>query len=336
MEHSNYEPPHSEYTYSTKSGYTKINKKKIELDHVKSDCSLLAFLILLLLFLQSALPYVLSSALLRIAPSRVNDAGVPLNVNWQILTQGAVYFFSMGITLLAAKYSVGYRVGMLRLKAAPLGDWTMQLFAVLGTGIVGSFVGGLFNNLCSNIGLNYRSDRVVCSSWSNLLLLLLVYVVLPAVMEEMLFREMIYRYFGKYGVSFAVLVSSFGFAAIHFQPGEMINAFLVGLVLTYARIYSGSVLPCVGLHGAYNLFALFVLLVRQQYQLPSPWLYALFLVVLCIAVASVIGLNLRANLNTTEDEQDSTFFEKVTAAVTNSGFWIMVALLIYAMVEQGR
>lgn len=336
MEQNNQLSPQSEYSYSTKSGYAKINKKKIELDRVKADCSLLAFFILLLLFLQSAMPYVLSSALLHFVPTLVDERGVPLGVDLQIVAQGVVYVFAMGLTLAAAWYSTGYRRHNLQVRLAPVGDWLMQLFAVLAMGVIGSFAGNVFNSLCGNFGLNYQVSRIVCSSWTNLLLLIVTYGVLPALLEEMLFREVVFAYFSRYGASFAVLVSAFGFGAIHYQPGAMINAFLVGLVLTYARMRCGSVLPCMALHGVYNLFVLFMMLAQQQYQLTSPWVYAVYLVVLCLGVASFVGLNLRSSQKMQQEEQASTFFDKVGAGATSSGFWIMAALLVYAMIEQGR
>ncbi len=81
----------------------------------------------------------------------------------------------------------------------------------------------------------------------------LAVVAIPAVSEELLFRGlMLPGLERRYGSGIALGVSSLLFGLVHGVPVAMIYAFLAGLVLGVVRLRTGSVLPCIALHGAFN------------------------------------------------------------------------------------
>ena len=93
-------------------------------------------------------------------------------------------------------------------------------------------------------------------------------VTIAPIMEELLFRGFLYPALARpLGVRWSVAITSAAFAFIH--SSQLANAwapllllFVVGLVLTMVRVRTGSVLPGVFLHAAYN-FTLFAELFFQ-------------------------------------------------------------------------
>ncbi len=81
----------------------------------------------------------------------------------------------------------------------------------------------------------------------------LAVVAIPAVSEELLFRGLFLPSLGRrYGTGTALALSSILFGVVHGVPVAMIYAGLAGLVLGLVRLRTGSVLPCIALHGAFN------------------------------------------------------------------------------------
>ena len=81
----------------------------------------------------------------------------------------------------------------------------------------------------------------------------LAVVAIPAISEELLFRGLVLPGVERrHGASVALAVSSLAFGLIHVAPVAVVYATLAGFVLGWVRLRTGSVLPCVALHGAFN------------------------------------------------------------------------------------
>lgn len=81
--------------------------------------------------------------------------------------------------------------------------------------------------------------------------------VLVPVAEELLFRGLLQdaaeAALGPVG---SAVVVGLLFAAVHFQPWYLLPLAMIGVVLGYARLISGSVIACAIIHGIYNLGSL--------------------------------------------------------------------------------
>lgn len=80
--------------------------------------------------------------------------------------------------------------------------------------------------------------------------------VFPALLEEFFFRGAIMGGLMKYGKGFAVFTSALLFGLVHGNLVQMPFAFLVGLILGYAVILSGSVWTSVTIHFINNFLSL--------------------------------------------------------------------------------
>ncbi len=94
---------------------------------------------------------------------------------------------------------------------------------------------------------NYlRSDHFV--------LLTVVHVALvPAICEEVMFRGYIMRMFEKnWGVIAAIVVSGFIFGAYHLRISQLLPLAMMGIMLAWLTIKSGSLLPAIVAHFVNN------------------------------------------------------------------------------------
>jgi len=87
--------------------------------------------------------------------------------------------------------------------------------------------------------------------------------VIPAVVEEILFRRVILSRLIPYGKVFAVVMSSLLFAIMHANPSQLIYAFVGGLVMGYVTLKSDSILPAVIIHFSNNTLSLIYLLIKK-------------------------------------------------------------------------
>lgn len=77
-------------------------------------------------------------------------------------------------------------------------------------------------------------------------------VVIPPLVEEIMFRGVILQSLRRYGDGFAVLVSAILFGLYHGNLIQMVFAFLSGLALGYVVIRTNSLLPSILIHFINN------------------------------------------------------------------------------------
>jgi uncharacterized protein len=84
----------------------------------------------------------------------------------------------------------------------------------------------------------------------------LVVVVLAPIVEELMFRGVGFGLMRRFGAPVAILGTAAAFAAIHGLIEGFPLLFLFGAGLAWLRERTGSVYPCILLHGAFNGIAL--------------------------------------------------------------------------------
>lgn len=90
-------------------------------------------------------------------------------------------------------------------------------------------------------------------SWAEAIAIPLAIVAIPAVSEELLFRGVLLPGLSRrYGTATGLVLSSLLFGAVHVMPVAVVYASVAGLVLGLVRLQTGSVLPSIAMHGAFN------------------------------------------------------------------------------------
>jgi len=86
----------------------------------------------------------------------------------------------------------------------------------------------------------------------------LIVAVAPGICEEIMFRGLFPRFFEKYGMKVNIVITALLFAAFHLDPFRFLPVFLLGLLLGYITLRSGSIYLSMLSHALNNALALFI------------------------------------------------------------------------------
>lgn len=90
--------------------------------------------------------------------------------------------------------------------------------------------------------------------------------LLAPVVEEILIRGCILNSLqNKYGIIFALLISSFLFAVLHFNFVQTLSALICGLMLGLLYINTGSLFSCILAHSLYNTISYFTRILLEDF-----------------------------------------------------------------------
>lgn len=90
------------------------------------------------------------------------------------------------------------------------------------------------------------------SSGVGFVLVLLIAAVVPALVEEALFRGLVFRAFERFGAFVTIAVTSLLFGALHLEPTQAAGTVVLGVGFGLARWQTRSIVPSMVGHGLYN------------------------------------------------------------------------------------
>ena len=166
------------------------------------------------------------------------------------------------LTILGAFFVIGL-VAVL-VAVAPLGkaalpalgvrpaNWKYPVFGALGTLALSVAV--------SQLGIEPQGMKHVIDvvrEPRQLVISLLLLAVLAPLVEELIFRGLLYGWIaGRWGSLPALVVSSLAFAAAHYEPAHIVLVLPLGLLFGWLRRRTDSLLPSLFAHVVNNSFAL--------------------------------------------------------------------------------
>lgn len=109
------------------------------------------------------------------------------------------------------------------------------------------------NYIASDV-LAFENRLMQMNSIFDLILNLVLFGVIAGVGEELIFRGIIQKYTAQYfkNIHFAVWATAFFFSMIHFQPEGFIARFLLGALLGYVFVWTGSLWASIFGHISFN------------------------------------------------------------------------------------
>ncbi|MEG0252419.1 MAG: CPBP family intramembrane glutamic endopeptidase [Christensenellaceae bacterium] len=130
------------------------------------------------------------------------------------------------------------------------------VLGVLGAASVGLLIFFVYNLLFSVGGMEVLAPEFTegITNPTYLVLINLYICLFGPILEEIVFRGVILGTLKKYGNLFAILFSSILFAMFHMNAGQLPVPLLTGLILGYATIKSGSIIPAIIAHIVNNSF----------------------------------------------------------------------------------
>jgi len=131
------------------------------------------------------------------------------------------------------------------------------------------------------------------SGWGMFLMCVLVMAILPAIIEELLFRGVILKSLSQHGTVSAVLLSSLFFAMFHLSFTQLVYQFILGLVFALVYLRTKNLLYPILLHFVNNFFIVTYTFIAGSDYMPYAWnTYTIVTgILLCIVgAAAIIGL----------------------------------------------
>lgn len=128
------------------------------------------------------------------------------------------------------------------------------VFVCLGASMVGSLLTGIVTVLSETLfGLTpIMPDMAIPQGAAANVVYIISMTLAPAIFEEMLFRGVILQSLRRFGDGFALVISSLLFAMSHNNLVQGPNAFLMGLVMGYFVLRTGSLLTGMVIHLVNN------------------------------------------------------------------------------------
>ncbi len=147
---------------------------------------------------------------------------------------------------------------ILRIKAPKLKELILIPFITIPATIIVSMIGSLINYIypfpAEYLEKLMELFKLDASLWKSFLII----AVTPGVCEEIMFRGFLMRFYENNGKTTAVVISALLFAAFHLDPFRFIPVFILGLLLGYLTIRSGSIVNSMIAHTLNNGLALFI------------------------------------------------------------------------------
>lgn len=116
---------------------------------------------------------------------------------------------------------------------------------------------------------------------TNLIILILCNCIIGPILEELLFRGILYNKFKNFNsMSVSILLTSIVFALFHTGIGAIFYAFFVGILLNIIYVKDNSLLKCIVVHAIINLSGL--LFTNYLLSLGVLWLILILIISIII------------------------------------------------------
>lgn len=153
---------------------------------------------------------------------------------------------------------------------------------------------------------SYKQPEVILPDFSvwNFIVLTFFIAILPAVCEEILFRQILLNSFEEHKVYIRVLYTATLFAFFHMNPAQTIYQFIFGCVFALTIIFTDSDLSTFLMHFLNNFLILIFYYAKVEFSKTLT-----LILMICGLVVSVIGVTL-AVIKIKRTEKDKKSFDK--------------------------
>lgn len=116
----------------------------------------------------------------------------------------------------------------------------------------------MISNFLTKIGFNQPEISLPINTFYWFVINIILLAIIPAIMEEIIFRGMIYNGLREKGVIIATLFSAIMFAIIHLSVKQLIFPFVMGIVFCLVLEKTGSIIYTMIVHFCNNFIVLLI------------------------------------------------------------------------------
>ena len=195
-----------------------------------------------------------------------------------------------------------------------------QLSAITVCGIPIALFLNYFAGILSSAGADSAEDV----NTYPLILSLVVFAVVPAVVEEFVFRGVILGAYSKVDVKAGIVISSLFFALLHFSFGSVMYGFFFGLLFAVVRLATGNMVYTIFMHCLFNTINVLMSYMRIE-EIPA----VVVLIIFAVALFGFIALLILFFIKNTTAINRSDFEGKYTPwrLITKEGYITLVVCI---------
>lgn len=198
-----------------------------------------------------------------------------------------------------------------------------QLSAITVCGIPIALFLNYFAGILSSAGADSAEDV----NTYPLILSLVVFAVVPAVVEEFVFRGVILGAYSKVDVKAGIVISSLFFALLHFSFGSVMYGFFFGLLFAVIRLSTGNLVYTIIMHCLFNTINVLMSYMRLD-KIPAVVVFIVFAVALFGFITLVMYFFSRNTIDTHKSRSESKY--KPWKLITKEGY-ITLAVCVTVM-----
>ena len=198
-----------------------------------------------------------------------------------------------------------------------------QLSAITVCGIPIALCLDYFAGILSSAGADSAEDV----NTYPLILSLVVFAVVPAVVEEFVFRGVILGAYSKVDVKAGIVISSLFFALLHFSFGSVMYGFFFGLLFAVIRLSTGNLIYTIIMHCLFNTINVLMSYMRLD-EIPAVVVFIVFAVALFGFITLVMYFFSRNTIDTHMSRSEGKY--KPWKLITKEGY-ITLAVCVTVM-----
>ena len=198
-----------------------------------------------------------------------------------------------------------------------------QLSAITVCGIPIALFLNYFAGILSSAGADSAEDV----NTYPLILSLVVFAVVPAVVEEFVFRGVILGAYSKVDVKAGIVISSLFFALLHFSFGSVMYGFFFGLLFAVIRLSTGNLVYTIIMHCLFNTINVLMSYMRLD-EIPAVVVFIVFAVALFGFITLVMYFFSRNTIDTHMSRSEGK--SKPWKLITKEGY-ITLAVCVTVM-----
>ena len=185
----------------------------------------------------------------------------------------------------------------------------------------------LFLNYFAGILSSAGADSAEDVNTYPLILSLVVFAVVPAVVEEFVFRGVILGAYSKVDVKAGIVISSLFFALLHFSFGSVMYGFFFGLLFAVIRLSTGNLVYTIIMHCLFNTINVLMSYMRLD-KIPAVVVFIVFAVALFGFITLVMYFFSRNTIDTHMSRSEGKY--KPWKLITKEGY-ITLAVCVTVM-----
>jgi membrane protease YdiL (CAAX protease family) len=172
-------------------------------------------------------------------------------------------------------------------------DFVPALFICMAASLIGAMFSSIIESLINGIHLQSRPLPFTApTDVTGFIVFFLSIAILPAILEEFMFRGIILQSLRKYGDGLAILISAALFGLMHGNITQIPYAFIIGLIIGYFVVKQGSLWIGIFIHFFNNGIGAVASLISQQFgsKYDTIFSYSYELTIILLGIISLIYL----------------------------------------------